>query len=59
MSFNRCMRTLLLIGSLVGAETLLTAQQPAGQDTSAPADNTNSQSAGSKRKRTHRGPAKG
>lgn len=40
MSFNGCMRTLLLIGSLLGAETLLTAQQPAGPDTSAPADNT-------------------
>jgi hyperosmotically inducible periplasmic protein len=40
MNLKRCMRMFLLVGSLVGSGTLLMAQQPAGQDTAAQADNT-------------------
>ena len=39
MNLGKCMRT-LLIGSLLSSGTLLIAQQPADQGTSAPADNT-------------------
>ncbi len=40
MSFKGYMRTILLVSSLLGAGTLVSAQQSAGQDSSAPADNT-------------------
>src|SRR5277367_5941036 len=40
MNLARGIRSFLLVGSLLGSGTLLIAQQPAGQDASAPADNT-------------------
>src|SRR5271166_3673996 len=40
MSFKGYMRTILLVSSLLGVGTLVSAQQSAGQDSSAPADNT-------------------
>jgi hyperosmotically inducible periplasmic protein len=40
MNLGRSMRTFLLVGSLLGSGTVLMAQQPAGQDAPAPADNT-------------------
>jgi hyperosmotically inducible protein len=40
MNVKRNMRSLLLMSSLLGSGTLLLAQQPAGQDARAPADNT-------------------
>jgi len=40
MNLKRSIRTFLLISSLLGSGTLLIAQQPAGQDAAASADNT-------------------
>jgi hyperosmotically inducible periplasmic protein len=40
MNLKREMRSLLLVSSLLASGTLLIAQQPAGQDAPAPADNT-------------------
>ncbi len=40
MSIQGCVRTFVLVSFLLGIGTLLSAQQPSGQDASTPADNS-------------------